>query len=55
MHYDHVLIDMRSGVLTGSDQMDGAWLMQRGNLEKDLDRIANDPDDHLSEEDGFTR
>ena len=55
MHYDHVLIDLRSGVLTGSDQMDGAWLMQRGNLEKDLDRIASDPDDHLSEEDGYPR
>ena len=22
LHYDHVLIDLRSGILTGSDQMD---------------------------------
>ena len=55
MHYDHVLIDMRSGILTGSDQVIGTWLLQRGNLEQELDRIANDPDDHLSEEDGYRR
>ena len=55
MHYDHVLIDMRSGILTGSDQVIGTWLLQRGNLEQELDRIANDPDDHLSEEDGYHR
>ncbi len=49
MHYDHVLIDLRSGVLTGSDQADGAWLRQRGILQKDIERTENDPDDHLSE------
>jgi hypothetical protein len=55
MHYDHVLIDLRSGSLTGSDQVIGSWLLQRGNLEQELDRIANDPDDHLTEEDGYRR
>jgi hypothetical protein len=33
----------------------GTWLLQRGNPEQELDRIANDPDDHLSEEDGYRR
>jgi hypothetical protein len=51
MHYDHVLIDLRSGVLTGSDQDDGAWLQQTGILQRELDRIDNDPEDHLSDED----
>ena len=36
MHYDHIMIDLRSGILTGSDQVIGAWLLQRGNLEKHL-------------------
>ena len=35
MHYDHVLIDLRSGILTGSDQVIGTWLLQRGNLEQE--------------------
>jgi hypothetical protein len=51
MHYDHVLIDLRSGVLTGSDKVNGTWLRQRADWDQDLDRIVNDPDDHLSEED----
>jgi hypothetical protein len=51
IHYDHVLIDLRSGFLTGSDKADGAWLRQRADWQQDLDRIVNDPDDHLSDED----
>lgn len=51
MHYDHVLIDLRSGILTGSDKMNGAWLLQRADWDQDIDRIINDPDDHLSDED----
>jgi hypothetical protein len=51
MHYDHVLIDLRSGVLTGWDKVNGAWLRQRADWDQNLDRIINDPDDHLSDED----
>jgi integrase len=54
LHYDHVLFDLRSGGLTGSDQADGAWLRQTGILQETVELIENDPDDHLSEEDQGT-
>jgi hypothetical protein len=50
MHYDHVLVDLRSGVLTGSDHADGAWLRQMPDWKHQLDAIENDPDDHLTDE-----
>ena len=33
----------------------GVAAVKEADRDKDLDRIINDPDDHLSEEDGFTR
>ena len=45
-HYAHVITDLRSGLLTGSDRHNGAWLRQAGLLDG---REELDPDDHLDQ------
>lgn len=53
-HYEHIITDLRSGVLTGSRIGVRAMTdVQRRALREELDRIENDPDDHLLPEERY--